>query len=106
MKLGTVNSISYLVKVKGGHLNPISSSLGLKQGGVLSPLLFNIFIDDMEKIFDESCDPVKALKNPLSHLLYADDLSLISSSQSGLNICLSKLSKRLLWKVENSGQHA
>ena len=78
--------------MKGGYLNPISSSLGLKQGGGgLSPLLFNIFIDDIGKIFDESCDPVYSLKKPLSHLLYADDLALISNSQSGLNNCLDKL---------------
>lgn len=87
----SLNSISYLVKVKGGHLNPISSSVGLKQGGVLRPLLFNVFIDDIGKIFDESCDPIYALKRPLSHLLYADDLALISSSQCGLNNSLSKL---------------
>ena len=62
------------MKVKGGVLRPILSMLGLKQGGVLSPLLFNIFIDGIGEIFDESCDPIKELKNPLSHLLYADDL--------------------------------
>ena len=84
-------SVSYLVKVAKGHLDPIGSTLGLKQGGVLSPLLFNLFIDDMKNIFDESCDPVADLGNPLSHLLYADDLVLISSSQSGLNSCLAKL---------------
>ena len=87
----TINSISYLIKVKGGHLEPISSSVGLKQGGVLSPHLFNIFIDDIGKIFDDACDPIRELKKPLSHLLYADDLALLSYSQRGLHNCLSKL---------------
>ena len=84
-------SISYLVKMQGGHLEPIESSVGLKQGGVLSPLLFNLYIDDMKDIFDNTCDPITFLKYPLSHLLYADDLVLISTTQDGLNNCLSKL---------------
>ena len=65
----SLNSVSYLVKVKGCVLSPILSSLGLKQGGVLSHLLFNVFIDDLGKIFDESCDPIKELEKPISHLL-------------------------------------
>ena len=75
----------------GGHLLPISSQLGLKQGFVLSPLLFNLYIDDIKNIFDKSCDPVYALHEPLSHLLYADDLAILSTSETGLNNCLSKL---------------
>ena len=79
------------VKVRGGTLDPITSRLGLKQGGVLSPLLFNIIIDDMKNIFDDSCDPVKMLECPLSHLLCADDLVLMSTSETGLNNCLKRL---------------
>jgi hypothetical protein len=96
----SLNSISYLIKVNGGHLKPISSTVGLKQGGILSPLLFNIFIDDISKIFDDTCDPICALKQPLSHLLYADDLALLSYSQAGLNNCLSKLKEYCeKWKL-------
>ena len=47
-------SVSYLVKCHGGHLKPIISQYGLKQGGVLSPLLFNLYIDDIKKVFDDS----------------------------------------------------
>ena len=61
------------------------------QGNVLSPCLFNIFIDDIKEIFDESCDPVKILGPSLSHLLYADDLILIAQSAIGLQNCLSRL---------------
>ena len=50
--------ISYLTKVRGGYLDAISSTCGLKQGGVLSPSLFNMFIDDIGEIFDNCCDPV------------------------------------------------
>ena len=54
-------SISYLVKVDGGHLEAIKSLVGLKQGCVLSRIFFNLYIDDIRYIFDESCDPVKSL---------------------------------------------
>ena len=94
-------SNSYLFKINGGHLEPIKSCMGLKQGGVLSPLLFNLYIDDIKNIFDETCDPVKALKDPLSHLLFADDLVLISTSQQGLNNCLEKLSQYCTtWQID------
>ena len=66
-------SIYYIAKVTGGHLEPIKSSVGVKQGEVLSQLLFNHYIDDIKTIFKDSCDPV-----------------LISTSQLGLNNCLDK----------------
>ena len=90
-KLNSV--VSYLVKYHSGHLEAIHSKYGLKQGGVLSAILFNLYIDDIKEIFDSSCDPVCILNKPLSHLLYADDLVLISTIQSGLNNCLAKLEK-------------
>ena len=82
-----------MVKCHGGHLRPIDSKFGLKQGGILSPLLFNLYIDDIKDLFDNTCDPVHLLNKPLSHLLYADDLALISTTQSGLNNCLARLEK-------------
>ena len=50
---------------------------------MLSPLLFNIFIND---IGDEMCvTDVPILHDTrISHLLYADDLVLLSTSETGL----------------------
>ena len=64
---------------------------GVKQGCVLSPKLFNIFINDIPNIFDESCVPSKLGKATINCLMYADDLILISESQEGLQNCLNKL---------------
>ena len=43
---------------------------GIRQSGILSPLLFNVYVDD--------------LCAQLNHLMYADDLFLISPSSAGL----------------------
>ena len=68
---------------------------------MLSPSLFNIFIDDIKDLFDASCDPVDMFDVPLSHLLYADNLILMSTSMDGLNKCLEKLRSYCnTWQME------
>ena len=82
----------YFIKVKSGHLeNKINSNLGLKQGCPLSPMLFNLYIDDIEDMFDEDCEPVCIQNERISHFLYADDLVLLSHSSGGLQRCLDRL---------------
>ena len=60
---------SYSIKLKNGHLDPISSNLGLKQGCPLSPKLFNLYIDDIEDIFDELCEPVSLADIKINHFI-------------------------------------
>ena len=81
----------YSIKVKGGYLNPISSNLGLRQGCPLSPMLFNLYIEDIKEIFDDSSDPTILQDEKINHFLYADDLVLVSHSAQGLQRCLDKL---------------
>ena len=54
---------------------PINITQGVHQGIVLSPLLFNLFINDVGEHF---CDRVVPTMNnyKFTHLLYADDLVL------------------------------
>ena len=77
-------------KINGKLLSQIVTTVGLKQGDNLSPILFNIFFDDVEEIFDTSCDPV-ILTDELSinHLLY--DMAILSLSSDGLQNSLDKL---------------
>ena len=81
----------YSIKLKNGHLEAISSNLGLKQGCPLSPMLFNLYIDDVGCIFDQQCDAIPISDIYLNHFLYADDLVLLSQSRPGLQNCLNKL---------------
>ena len=85
------NKIEYRIKLSSGDSENITSNLGLKQGCPLSPMLFNLYIDDINKIFDESCYPVELQNEFLNHFLYADDLVLISQSKEGLQNCLNKV---------------
>ena len=67
----------------------------LKQGCNLSPILFNLLIKDIGDTFDhDQCQPPSILKLSLNHLLYVDDLVLISETKNGLQQCLNnKLQK-------------
>ena len=63
----------------------------LKQGGILSPALFNIYMDGLSTSLNSSNIGGHTGGNLLNHLCYADDMCLISLSSAGLqrllNIC-------------------
>ena len=81
----------YSIKIQNGHLDPIDSSLGLRQGCPLSPILFNLYIEDIKGILDNSCDPISLQDETINHFLYADDLVVISHTAKGLQTSLDKL---------------
>ena len=85
------SQVKYCVKIDGMVSKEFSSSVGVKQGCVLSPLLFNLYIADMPRIFDETCDPINVHALSTNCLLFADDLVLLSESAAGLQNCLHKL---------------
>ena len=58
----------------------------------MSPILFDIFFDDVDQIFDSQCNPVVFNSEiSLNHLLYADDMAILSLSQEGLQNSRNKL---------------
>ncbi len=98
-------SVSFCVKTKGKVTNPFPSEIGLKQGCSLSPLLFNIYMNDLPDVFTQECNPVNIANEAVSLLMFADDVVLLSSDASGLQICLNKLSDYCAkWKLSISKQ--
>ena len=57
---------------------------GVRQGGILSPYLFNVYAEELSeqlKLCNVDCNVNGHLIN---HIMYADDLILISPSSAGL----------------------
>ena len=89
-------SVTACVKTPAGLTEFFPCTLGVKQGCPLSPCLFGLYIDKLEKILLEQSDECAApfLKGlPVPILLYADDIALISESKEGLQNCLDLLSQ-------------
>ena len=76
------------VRVNGKKSKPFHVGVGLRQGCVLSPLLFIIYMNWIDKLSrTDGC--VTIGNNKISRLLFADDLVLLASSESGLQRALN-----------------
>ena len=83
---------SLAVKTQSGRSSIFASNVGLKQGCNLSPLLFNLFINDFLTEVSMSFTHSPHLEDtPVNALMYADDLVLISKSENGLQNLLDIL---------------
>ena len=80
------------IKFSNGLSNPFLSERGVKQGDVLSPLLFNFFINNIvDALQVDKTDPVVIGNSSFNILLYADDIVLLSESEEGLQTSLNIL---------------
>ena len=57
---------------------------GVRQGGILSPYLFNVYMDELSVKLNRCVTGCCLNGKTVNHLMYADDLVLISPSSRGL----------------------
>lgn len=81
--------------INGRKLRPVQMLRGLFQGSILSPMLFNIFIDDLSRNLSR-----RSLMRSLiiNHLLLADDLQLIAETLKHLEELLQVFNN---WAMAN-----
>ena len=101
---GIYKIVSCRVITPWGLTPSINLFKGVRQGCILSPLLFALFIDDVKKWLNEVVAHEFSFEGntPVTHLLFADDLALFSQSVVGLQRmidCLSNYCKKYNMKI-------
>ncbi len=79
------------IKWKGFLSNVFLDSFGVNQGGITSPYLFKSFLKDLGNALDDRYGVVM-YKNIIKHLLWADDLFLVSTTAHGMQQQINNLS--------------
>jgi hypothetical protein len=86
------NDIKICVKHLGKLSDVFNSNVGLLQGEVTSPILFSLFLNDIELQLQSNTDSGLSLDQlSIYLLLFADDAVLISESKEGLQETLNSL---------------
>ena len=74
-----------------GGLTPFFNTVqGVRQGDVLSPILFNLFMNGIPSILEPSDGAMLGTKI-ITCLMYTDDITLISPSKTGLQQSINKV---------------
>ena len=81
------------IKVGSAMTDPIDINQGVRQGCILSPLLFNLFLSDFEESLDqfEEYHPKVDATTRIPCILWADDIIILSETKTGLQAQLSAL---------------
>jgi hypothetical protein len=78
--------------VDGDKMASVQPLYGVKQGCPLSPLLFAIYLNDVDSVADGVQGALTAIPNfMVTHLLFADDLVFVANRQANLQALLNNL---------------
>ena len=66
---------------------------GVRQGGILSPYIFNVYVDELSEELNKCNVGCNLNRHLINHIMYADDLVLISPSSAGLSQLLHECEK-------------
>ena len=80
------------VKIKNKLSPKINTELGVKQGCIMSPMLFNLFMSDFSKLLGENNGVYLDKHTKINSIIWADDILLLSESEKGLSESLTILS--------------
>ena len=81
------------MKVRWGNVSssPFTVSNDVRQGGVLNPYLFSLYMNDLSRKLNSVQSGFFVGSSLLNHLMFADDLCVFSPSVKGLqklvNVC-------------------
>ena len=92
------NNDKACVKMHNKCTEPFNINQGVRQGCVLSPLLFNIFLSDLGKKLDSLDEKVQVHDRGINTLFWADDIIMFSQNED-------KLREMLKILEEFSGEH-
>ena len=89
------------ISFQNQHSELFVSKVGVKQGGPLSPTLYNIYVKDLIPLIEELKLGAIINEMSVSIVMYADDVMLISPTKKGLILMLKKAYEFLTeWKVK------
>ncbi len=87
------SEVECCVKINGFNSDWFSVNTGLKQGCLVSPVLFNLYINDLVDVINRTNKGVEIGDRTVSIMLYADDICLLSENEEDMQHMINELEK-------------